>query len=270
MTSSNNKSKDAEAHGKPPVSGATWVEEYERATGHVGGYWRAPDGRRIDSVEVSGDDVQILVLSKKKNGASASFIPSALGIGASSITQPVNAENDDAIKNASVSERLNIAGDKATSAGTLSILAKDDDWRVRLSVSENKNAPPDALSILAKDDDWRVRLNVAKNNKNAPPDALSILANDDDWRIRLSVAENNNTPAYPLRLLAYDYSGVSVREAVAINTNTPVDTLRLLAKDDDWRVREAVAGNTNTPADALRTLAKDEDENVRDAAHQNL
>lgn len=39
------------APGPPPVPGATWVEEYERSTGHVGGYWRGPNGERIDAVE---------------------------------------------------------------------------------------------------------------------------------------------------------------------------------------------------------------------------
>ena len=78
MTSSNNKGKDAEAHGEPPVSGATWVDDYERATGHVGGYWRAPDGRRIDSVEGSKGNVQIPVLSKKNEGTS---IPAVLRSG---------------------------------------------------------------------------------------------------------------------------------------------------------------------------------------------
>ena len=31
-----------------PVDGATWVEDYERSTGHVSGYWRLPNGEILD------------------------------------------------------------------------------------------------------------------------------------------------------------------------------------------------------------------------------
>jgi hypothetical protein len=42
-----------DAHGNPPVSGATWVEPYDRAGIHVSGYWRGPNGEKIQ-VEDSG------------------------------------------------------------------------------------------------------------------------------------------------------------------------------------------------------------------------
>ena len=38
-------------HGEPPVSGATWVEDYERAGAHVSGYWRGPNGEHLEPLE---------------------------------------------------------------------------------------------------------------------------------------------------------------------------------------------------------------------------
>ena len=40
-------------HGEPPVQGATWVEDYERAGVHVSGYWRGPNGEHLEPVEVN-------------------------------------------------------------------------------------------------------------------------------------------------------------------------------------------------------------------------
>ena len=78
MTSINNKSKDAGSHGVPPVPGATWVEDYDRSTGHVSGYWKMPDGRRVDTIEISDGESRILVLNKKSGKKSSS--PSAASV----------------------------------------------------------------------------------------------------------------------------------------------------------------------------------------------
>ena len=78
MTSINNKSKDTGSHGVPPVPGATWVEDYDRSTGHVSGYWKMPDGRRIDTIEISDGESRILVLNKKSGKKSSS--PSAASV----------------------------------------------------------------------------------------------------------------------------------------------------------------------------------------------
>ena len=52
---SNGISNDGvDGRGMPPVSGATWVEDYERAGVHVSGYWRGPNGERLEPVKASG------------------------------------------------------------------------------------------------------------------------------------------------------------------------------------------------------------------------
>jgi hypothetical protein len=55
-------------HGEPPVQGATWVEDYERAGVHVTGYWRGPNGEHLAPVEADSSNTPSLSLSKKNSG----------------------------------------------------------------------------------------------------------------------------------------------------------------------------------------------------------
>ena len=58
-------------HGESPVSDGTRVEDYDRSTGHVRGYWRDSDGHKIDAVESDGHDVSNRpILNKSKNAGS--------------------------------------------------------------------------------------------------------------------------------------------------------------------------------------------------------
>jgi hypothetical protein len=52
-------------HGEPPVQGATWVEDYERAGVHVTGYWRGPNGKRLQSLESTSTTFASPVLKKE-------------------------------------------------------------------------------------------------------------------------------------------------------------------------------------------------------------
>ena len=278
MTNSISKSEgvaaSAGAHDKPPIPGATRVEEYDRSTGHVRGHWRMPDGRRVDSVEISGEDAQILVLSKKKDGeavTTASIITAlsdstqsdgklstcdTLSDSESSIAQPADADIYEGIRNAIVDERREAAENEYIATSVLKILAKDDDEYVRQGVADNISTPVDTLRTLAKDDSKGVCSFVA-GNQNTPTDVLRTLAKNDSKYVRRGVAGNENTPASILRALAKDDDD-DVRISVAGNKNTSESTLRALAKDHRSKVRANVARNKNTSEDTLQSLTKDD------------
>jgi hypothetical protein len=86
-------------------------------------------------------------------------------------------------------ERKDLANNPNTPPETLTILARDEDWRVRYGVACNPNTPPETLTILARDGDSYVRHGVAKN-PNTPPETLTILARDVDCLVRYGVACN--------------------------------------------------------------------------------
>jgi len=125
----------------------------------------------------------------------------------------------------------------------LSILSKDDFWKVRQAVATNLNTLATTLSILAKDKDVNVRTAVA-SNPSASQEVLSKFADDKHRSVRELVARNPNTSEQTLLNLAKD-KAVNVRIAVASNSSTTQEILFRLANDKNRSVRELVAINPN-------------------------
>ena len=265
MTSSNDKMGDA---SKPSIPVAIRVEDYDRSTGHVRGYLKTPDGRRVDSVEVHEGDVQARVLSKKRDNAKKKDSDSLRRYRNQRGMSRNNVKKD---SDSASAASIVTGGDKMTDQSAYAhylnhyierIKNASVDMRGEVAWRETN---PDVLSILAKDDDRDVRWNVAQND-NTPADTLRILARDDDRFVRYTVARNKNTPVDVLRIFADS----GMRDAVADNESAPTDTLRMLANDDDVDVRRGVACNPNTPVDTLRILDEDDNKKVSNAAGHSL
>lgn len=110
---------------------------------------------------------------------------------------------------------------------------------VRIHAAERASTPPDALTVLASDEDERVREAVA-GNPSTPPEALAKLANDRYAKVRIAVACTSRTPPEALVMLAGD-TYAEVRRVVAGNGAAPPEALTALASDEDERVCTAVA-----------------------------
>jgi hypothetical protein len=87
------------------------------------------------------------------------------------------------------------------------------DCIVRSGVAYNPNTPPETLTILARDEDWRVRRGVAYN-PTTPPETLTILARDEDSDVRSTAKENSNyNPVKELKVTAKQYE--SLKQLIA-------------------------------------------------------
>jgi hypothetical protein len=60
-------------------------------------------------------------------------------------------------------DKLLIAGKTNNTEATISMLSKDEEWRVRHAVARNPSTPAIILEILSKDNDPYVRQTVALN-----------------------------------------------------------------------------------------------------------
>lgn len=102
-----------------------------------------------------------------------------------------------------VDQRLRLAGDPATPADVLEVLAEDEHWGVRRSVSSNPSTPSQVLEALATDGEWAVRGNVA-SNPSAPLWVLETLAKDGVPWARRTAARNPAVPLWVLETLVGD------------------------------------------------------------------
>ena len=89
----------------------------------------------------------------------------------------------------------NEARNPSASGDTLTILATDDNWRVRWAVAGNQNTPVEVLNRLAEDENWEVRFAVAKNPK-IPPEAAIRLSTSEVSQIRQALSENPSVPEH--------------------------------------------------------------------------
>lgn len=286
---------------RPPVPGAKRVEDYDRSTGHVSGYWRMPDGRRVESIEINSDDsIALQVLNKEdhyyndlpenlrglSNGDLAKVAedtnnPDLL----EQLSQYGIAEQETIIKD---NAKLNTISDNDNSTRRQSIWRKmfpalnDKNGNAKISLSDNAITANSAITALSSnkpvDSSWEVRREVAKNS-NTTTDTLSKLANDSNLIVRRFAARNKNTSPNVLRNLAnLSDSNTSItsniniediHSEVARNENTPVDALETLAGNSSPNVRKTVAHNKNTPVSILRSLASDDYNRVRAEVAEN-
>ena len=102
------------------------------------------------------------------------------------------------------------AGNPASSAAVLDLLAEDCHPAIRARVAENINVPLRTLIKLVGDKSEQVRLSASFNDK-LPEIFQFQLANDPHEDVRFSLAEDPNTAVEILRILAED-SNVYVKD----------------------------------------------------------
>ena len=70
----------------------------------------------------------------------------------------------------------------------------------KLEQAQNPNTPQEVLSILATDENWRVRYWVARNS-NTSSETLQVLATDEDTGVRYWAARHPNSTELIRRLV---------------------------------------------------------------------
>lgn len=160
-----------------------------------------------------------------------------------------------------VADRVAAAGDPATPADLVALLAADPSPTVRRAAATS--ALPEVLAMLATDPDRKTRQAVA-TNPACPPAVLAVLVHDPHWSVRWHVPDHPNLDSQVID---------------AIRTSPDEDLRRLLAEldtsaqhhlaaDPSPEVRAALARRTNDPA-TLSTLVDDPDAKVRTATTDN-
>lgn len=120
------------------------------------------------------------------------------------------------------------------------------------------DAPPEFLTLIARDDNARIRAAVAGNAALALDD-LRRLALDDSPLVRRGAAAHPWAPPALLRLLASD-AAPEVRAQVGMHLATPPEVLmdlvrQALVRSSSVEYLAAVAEHPRTPAPALTMLA---------------
>ena len=82
---------------------------------------------------------------------------------------------------------MRVAGNPATSAGTLATLAQDAHWSVRDWAKSNPSMPAEGLSALCTHDDIDM-VSIALH-PNVTDDMLQGLLTHEQWPVRLRAAE---------------------------------------------------------------------------------
>lgn len=171
-------------------------------------------------------------------------------------------------------DRVSLANTE-TDSYTLSVLSKDEYYRVRLGVANNENTSSDTLIELSKDTNVRIRVTVVKN-KNTPICVLFEALNDNSpsvryWacRVILGYIEDNSIDAKALSLFA-NHEDADIRCRVAGNPNTPPYILEQLSFDKKNAIKLAVAKNRATPIKTLIDFFDYYDYDVRQAALQTV
>ena len=133
------------------------------------------------------------------------------------------------------------------------ILAKDEDRKVRQEVAHNLYVSSDTLAILAKDEDSQVKREVAKN-LCTPAEALARLAKDEDKWVRTYTSSHRSTPTSVLASLAEDDER-DVRDRVFKNPSTPDEVRQRLSETLKEKRKGFSLGGMKIPAKQLKQLA---------------
>ena len=270
---------DNDASDGPSASGAIYVKGYERSTGHVSGYWKNSDNKRINSMEVSSDSKSHHVLSKKsgtvhmretfnyedniKNGISPSTPTLRMVVWDYDTPRwPTGVLTDDAFHDDG--DIQTIEGEKAREiAKTIFGLDYDPEkYSIRsghILIHTKYGDVSGTFYYIENFAGDNAFTNDVVYNVEYPKELDAIIAKRD---MRLNAAANTNTTDDALMMLSTDNDD-SVRAKVAGNKNTPIVILEKLASDKHPDVREGVADNPNTPPAILEKLASDNDMLVR-------
>lgn len=159
----------------------------------------------------------------------------------------------------------------------LSILANDDNWKVRRAVASNDSAHPDILEGLSLDNEYYVRMAVAENT-STPPRVLKRLFSEegsdiarpdidhpafDGPTMQTVILQNPSVPSDMLVSTFNDESKLTdFLGILALNPSTPPrilkEILRICYDLDDNDSRSNLASNPSSPPELLKTLYEDE------------
>lgn len=111
-------------------------------------------------------------------------------------------------------------------------------WTRRVAAA-NKHCPPVLLTMLAADQNDKVRMEVA-HNPTAPTQVLDVLATDPSNSVRRRTAANTNLSETSAVTMAADRS-YQVRLRIAANPNLPIADVARLKGDTDPAVSSVAA-----------------------------